>query len=75
MTVDSNRKKALDAALSQINKQFGKGSAMMLGERPKIDVEIIPSGSLALDKLLVLVVIQEAELLKFMVQKVLVKLL
>jgi len=52
MTVDSNRKKALDAALSQINKQFGKGSAMMLGERPKIDVEIIPSGSLALDKAL-----------------------
>ena len=52
MTVDSNRKKALDAALSQINKQFGKGSAMMLGERPKIDVEIIPSCSLALDKAL-----------------------
>jgi recombination protein RecA len=52
MTVDLNRKKALDAALSQINKQFGKGSAMMLGERPKIDVETISSGSLALDKAL-----------------------
>ncbi|MDA7705659.1 recombinase RecA [Rickettsiales bacterium] len=52
MTTDVNRKKALDAALSQINKQFGKGSAMMLGERPKIDVETISSGSLALDKAL-----------------------
>tara|TARA_Y100000389_G_scaffold84012_1_gene80654 strand:+ start:396 stop:1421 length:1026 start_codon:yes stop_codon:yes gene_type:complete len=52
MTADLNRKKALDAALSQINKQFGKGSAMMLGERPKIDVETISSGSLALDKAL-----------------------
>ena len=52
MTVDLNRKKALDAALSQINKQFGKGSAMMLGERPRIDVETISSGSLALDKAL-----------------------
>lgn len=49
MTADVNRKKALDAALSQINKQFGKGSAMKLGERPKIDVETISSGSLSLD--------------------------
>jgi recombination protein RecA len=52
MTIDVNRKKALDAALSQINKQFGKGSAMMLGERSKIDVETISSGSLAIDKAL-----------------------
>ena len=45
----NDRKKALEAALSQIDKQFGKGSAMKLGQRPVVDVETIPSGSLALD--------------------------
>ena len=45
----NDRKKALDAALSQIDKQFGKGSAMTFGQRPIIDVDVIPSGSLALD--------------------------
>ena len=45
----SDRNKALEAALSQIDKQFGKGSAMKFGQRPVVDVEVIPSGSLALD--------------------------
>lgn len=45
----NDRKKALDAALSQIDKQFGKGSAMTFGQRPVVDVEVIPSGSLNLD--------------------------
>jgi len=45
----NDRKKALEAALSQIDKQFGKGSAMKFGERPVVDFEVIPSGSLALD--------------------------
>lgn len=45
----NDRKKALEAALSQIDKQFGKGSAMKFGQKPVIDVEVIPSGSLALD--------------------------
>ncbi len=45
----NDRKKALDAALAQIDKQFGKGSAMRLGQRPAVDVDVIPSGSLALD--------------------------
>lgn len=45
----NDRKKALDAALAQIDKQFGKGSAMRLGQRPVVDVETIGSGSLALD--------------------------
>lgn len=44
-----NRKKALEAAMAQIDKQFGKGSAMMLGQRPLTDVEAIPTGSLNLD--------------------------
>jgi len=48
--VDDNRKKALAAALSQIEKQFGKGSVMRLGDAPAIwDVESIPTGSLGLD--------------------------
>jgi recombination protein RecA len=48
--VDDNRKKALAAALSQIEKQFGKGSVMRLGDSPSIwDVESVPTGSLGLD--------------------------
>ncbi|MBU6140683.1 MAG: recombinase RecA [Proteobacteria bacterium] len=45
----NDRKKALEAALSQIDKQFGKGSAMKFGSKPVLDIEVIPSGSLALD--------------------------
>jgi recombination protein RecA len=47
---DSNRKKALSAALSQIEKQFGKGSVMRLGEHPaNQDIEVVSTGSLGLD--------------------------
>ena len=47
---DSNRKKALTAALSQIEKQFGKGSVMRLGEHPaNNDIEVVSTGSLGLD--------------------------
>src|SRR5258708_4179252 len=41
--------KAIEAALAQIDKQFGKGSIMRLGSREKIDVPAIPTGSLSLD--------------------------
>jgi len=47
-----DRKKALEAALAQIDKQFGKGSVMTLGQKAVMDVEVIPSGSLALDNAL-----------------------
>ena len=48
--MDENRKKALTAALSQIEKQFGKGSVMRLGDAPAIwDIEAVPTGSLGLD--------------------------
>ncbi len=48
--VDDNRKKALGAALSQIEKQFGKGSVMRLGDAASTyDVEAISTGSLGLD--------------------------
>ncbi|HLF18515.1 MAG TPA: recombinase RecA [Candidatus Omnitrophota bacterium] len=44
-----NRKKALELALSQIEKQFGKGSIMKLDGTVKTDIETIPTGSLSLD--------------------------
>lgn len=45
----NEKKKALDLALNQIEKQFGKGSIMRLGEKTKMNLEIIPTGSLDLD--------------------------
>jgi recombination protein RecA len=44
-----DRDKALDMALAQIDKQFGKGSVMRLGDRVAVPVSIIPTGSIALD--------------------------
>jgi recombination protein RecA len=44
-----DKSKALDAALSQIERHFGKGSIMRLGKRERVDIETIPSGSLGLD--------------------------
>lgn len=44
-----DRSKALEAALGQIDRQFGKGSAMRLGDAPVQRVKVIPTGSLALD--------------------------
>ena len=45
----AERRKAVDLAVAQIEKQFGLGSIMKLGEGHKIDVETIPTGSLSLD--------------------------
>ena len=45
----NDRQKALDAALSQIDKAFGKGSAMKLGQKEAMEIEAIPTGSLGLD--------------------------
>ena len=49
MAIDENKQKALAAALGQIEKQFGKGSIMRLGEDRSMDVETISTGSLSLD--------------------------
>lgn len=49
MAAAPDREKALDLALAQIDKQFGKGSVMRLGERPVIQTAVIPTGSIALD--------------------------
>ena len=48
-TPATDKKKALATALSQIEQTFGKGTVMRLGERPEMNVEAIPTGSLALD--------------------------
>lgn len=44
-----SRKEALEAALNQIEKQFGKGSIMRLGDAAKMNIDVIPTGILALD--------------------------
>jgi len=44
-----DRDKALDSALAQIDRQFGKGSVMRLGDEARAPVEVIPTGSIALD--------------------------
>ncbi len=46
---DKDKKKALDVAIAQIEKQFGKGSIMKLGEDSRLDIEVIPTGSIELD--------------------------
>ena len=45
----SEKRKALDMAMSQIEKQFGKGSVMKLGEYKAMEIEAIPTGALGLD--------------------------
>lgn len=47
--ISEERKKALDIALAQIEKNFGKGSVMKLGEIGKVSIDSIPSGALSLD--------------------------
>ena len=47
--MNDNKEKALSAALGQIERQFGKGSIMKLGDNRSMDVETISTGSLGLD--------------------------
>ena len=49
MPSPADREKALESALAQIDKQFGKGSVMRLGSDERAPVEVIPTGSIALD--------------------------
>ena len=46
---NSEKRKALEMALSQIEKQFGKGSVMKLGDFTAMNIEAIPTGALSLD--------------------------
>ncbi|MDN6679150.1 MAG: recombinase RecA, partial [Yaniella sp.] len=49
MASTNNRDKALDAALAQIDKNYGKGSIMRLGDEVRAPLEVVPTGSVALD--------------------------
>lgn len=49
MAAGAERQKALDQALMRIEKQFGKGSVMRLGDQVNVSIEVIPTGSIALD--------------------------
>src|SRR6187551_2311109 len=49
MPSPADREKALETALAQIDRQFGKGSVMRLGSEERAPVEVIPTGSVALD--------------------------
>src|ERR687890_784512 len=52
MAAAPDRAKALEAALAQIDKQFGKGSVMRLGDEVRAPIEVIPTGSIAWDRAL-----------------------
>ena len=49
LTVEKDKDKALEQVLADIEKQFGKGAVMRLGSQEHLNVEVTPSGSLALD--------------------------
>jgi len=49
MSISPDKEKAVETAIGQIERQFGKGSIMKLGDSPVIKVPVIPTGSLALD--------------------------
>ena len=49
MAIDESRDKALAETVKEIEKEYGKGSVMKLGDRTNVDVDAIPSGSLSLD--------------------------
>ena len=49
MEENVEKRKALEVAMSQIEKQFGKGSVMKLGEFKAMEIEAIPTGALSLD--------------------------
>ena len=49
MAAGFDRDKALQVAMAQIEKQYGKGSLMRLGDRAAVPIEVIPTGSIALD--------------------------
>ena len=49
LTKDAKKEEALAAAMNQIERQFGKGAIMRLGQTDTLDIEAIPTGSLSLD--------------------------
>ena len=69
---NKEKNKALEAAISQIDENFGKGSVMKLGQKTSLDIESISTGSLSLDLPFFCLIIDRHELLqqliKFLVQ-------
>jgi recombination protein RecA len=49
MNTDGEKTKAVDVAMTQIERQFGKGAIMRLGDRIKVNVDVVPTGSVSLD--------------------------
>ncbi|WP_414642564.1 recombinase RecA, partial [Actinocrinis sp.] len=49
MAASTDREKAIDAALAQIERQFGKGSLMRMGDQTRTPIDVIPTGAIALD--------------------------
>ncbi len=49
MAAPADRDRALDTALAQIERQFGKGSVMRLGDEGRAPIEVIPTGAISLD--------------------------
>ena len=47
--MDADKKKALDQAFKQIEKKYGKGSIMKMGEAPRVAIDAIPTGAVNLD--------------------------
>ncbi|MBQ2891095.1 MAG: DNA recombination/repair protein RecA, partial [Clostridia bacterium] len=47
--MNDEKKKALESVFGQIEKQFGSGAVMRLGEKPAVKIDAIPTGSIALD--------------------------
>ena len=64
MSIDNDKKKALEAALGQIEKQFGKGSVMKLGDVSAMNIEAIPTGALSLDVALGIGVIPKGRIIE-----------
>ena len=52
MAISADKTKAVDSAMGQIERQFGKGAIMKLGARPVVDIPVISSGSIELDRAL-----------------------
>ena len=52
MPIGEDREKALESAMNQVERQFGKGAIMKLGDKPVMEVPVISTSSLSLDKAL-----------------------
>ena len=71
--LNKEKLKALQLTMEKLDKTYGKGSVMKLGDAPVEKIDVIPTGSLTLDLALVFKIYLRVEWLKFMVRNPLVK--